>query len=152
MKKDMLSVLWEREEIPRVDAILFPNGKAVNVCLDIPKLTVKVGEEFNLNEFILQEEGNVSLICAGHGLPVTNGGTCCTGEGSWGSDGFVVHLNSKGDIVWIFFSEWSNPFIKIKETSPGIITAISSANFALVIDIENPLSMKMIPAPHLHKF
>jgi hypothetical protein len=55
-------------------------------------------------------------------------------------------LNNQGDIAWIFFSEWSNPFDALEEISPGKIRATSTANFFLLIDIENPLNMKIYPA------
>jgi hypothetical protein len=144
--KNMLNELWEREELPCIDAIFFPNGKVFRVHINVPQLTINIKDEFNLNEFILQDTEYVSSIGLTCEILMTDGFKCYAGEGSFGSDGFIACLNNKSDIAWIFFSEWSNPFEELEEISPRKIRATSTANFFLLIDIENPLNMEIYPA------
>jgi hypothetical protein len=142
--KNLLNELWKREELPCIDAIFFPNGKALRIHIDLPQSTIDIGDEFNSNEFILQDIENVSSIGLACEILMGNGFKCYAGEGSFGSDGFIACLNNKDDIAWIFFSEWSNPFDELEEISPGKVRATSTANFSLLIDIENPLNMEIV--------
>lgn len=56
------------------------------------------------------------------------------GEGEMGNEGFIVKLDTEGNILWSLYSTTSNPFHQIT-VSNGQLQFISTANFAVVIDL-----------------
>lgn len=140
--KNLLHDLWEKEELPIVNAILFPDGRGIYFYIDMYELTITKGEEFDLNEFISQDTDNVSPIGPLCRL-ATDGGMCRAGEASYGSEGFIAYLNHNNEIVWILFSENSNPFDELRESAPGKIIASSTFGYDLYIDLKNPLDMQI---------
>ncbi|EAM8245442.1 hypothetical protein CLL99_003417, partial [Salmonella enterica subsp. enterica serovar Thompson] len=69
---------------------------------------------------------------------------CCVGEGSYGSEGFVAYLDENKNLVWVLYSEESNPFINVSEYIPDIIIVESSSNIRLKININNPMDLELV--------
>ncbi|WP_260451537.1 hypothetical protein [Listeria cossartiae] len=90
-----------------------------------------------------EDQENITKIDVFQEIKLSNGFYCCVGEGSYGSEGFVAYLDESKNLLWVLYSETSNPFVNIMEECEGIVVAESSANFKIRLDVNKPTSLSL---------
>ncbi|EII6507552.1 hypothetical protein LHT27_004519 [Salmonella enterica subsp. enterica serovar Kentucky] len=137
--------LWEDNLLPIKDAIYFSNGRSF-LCkiMDYPTLHIERNGEFDFSAFYEKNKDEVTDIDKFREIKLANNRYCCVGEGSYGSEGFVAYLDENKNLVWVLYSEESNPFINVSEYIPDIIIVESSSNIRLKININNPMDLELV--------
>ncbi|EJI3495537.1 hypothetical protein NEU90_002889 [Salmonella enterica] len=137
--------LWEDNLLPIKDAIYFSNGRSF-LCkiMDYPTLHIERNGEFDFSAFFEKNKDEVTDIDKFREIKLANNCYCCVGEGSYGSEGFVAYLDENKNLVWVLYSEESNPFINVSEYIPDIIIVESSSNIRLKININNPMDLELV--------
>ncbi len=137
--------LWEEELLPIKDAIYFSNGKSF-LCkiTSYPIPCIEKNGEFDFCNFYEENKDELTNIDKFKEIRLINNGYCCIGEGSYGSEGFIAYLDRNKKLIWVLYSEESNPFVNISEYTPDIIIAESSSNIRLKIDINNPIKLELM--------
>ncbi|EHB4884966.1 hypothetical protein JXF96_004076 [Salmonella enterica subsp. enterica serovar Heidelberg] len=137
--------LWEDNLLPIKDAIYFSNGRSF-LCkiMDYPTLHIERNGEFDFSAFYEKNKDEVTDIDKFRVIKLANNCYCCVGEGSYGSEGFVAYLDENKNLVWVLYSEESNPFINVSEYIPDIIIVESSSNIRLKININNPMDLELV--------
>ncbi|MHA8111788.1 hypothetical protein ACX122_01425 [Kosakonia cowanii] len=136
--------LWEDGLLPIKNAIYFSNGKSF-LCEIRPYPTpyIEKNGEFDFSAFYEEDKDEVTDIDKFREIKLANNCYCCIGEGSYGSEGFIAYLDENKKLVWVLYSEESNPFINVYEYMPGIIIVESSSNIRLRININNPVDLEL---------
>ncbi|CTW30168.1 hypothetical protein [Escherichia coli] len=136
--------LWEDDLLPIKDAIYFSNGKSF-LCKIKPYPTpcIEKNGEFDFSSFYEKNKDEVTDIDKFREFKLANNCYCCIGEGSYGSEGFIAYLDEDKNLVWVLYSEESNPFINITEYTSDIIIVESSSNIRLRININNPVDLEL---------
>lgn len=143
--KSIITKLWEQELLPIKDAIYFSNGESCSCKIaTYPSRSIEIGETFNLEDFHETHKQDVCHIDILKEIPLTNGGYSCVGEGSYGSEGFIAYLDKEKKLTWVIYSESSNPFIDITQVNDNTISARSSTDIKIIIDLENPQTLEFI--------
>ncbi len=137
--------LWEDNLLPIKDAIYFSNGRSF-LCkiMDYPTLHIERNGEFDFSAFYEKNKDEVTDIDKFREIKLANNCYCCVGECSYGSEGFVAYLDENKNLVWVLYSEESNPFINVSEYIPDIIIVESSSNIRLKININNPMDLELV--------
>ncbi len=137
--------LWEDNLLPIKDAIYFSNGRSF-LCkiMDYPTLHIERNGEFDFSAFYEKNKDEVPDIDKFREIKLANNCYFCVGEGSYGSEGFVAYLDENKNLVWVLYSEESNPFINVSEYIPDIIIVESSSNIRLKININNPMDLELV--------
>ncbi len=137
--------LWEDNLLPIKDAIYFSNGRSF-LCkiMDYPTLHIERNGEFDFSAFYEKNKDEVTDIDKFREIKLANNCYCCVGEVSYGSEGFVAYLDENKNLVWVLYSEESNPFINVSEYIPDIIIVESSSNIRLKININNPMDLELV--------
>lgn len=131
--------------LPVKDAIYFSNGDSFHLRIQLyPTPVLHKGDSFSLISFYKENENEITNIDILKEVKLSNGFYCCVGDGSYGSEGFVACLDEKRNLLWVVYSEISNPFISAFENDFGYIIAKSSAEFKLKICIRDPRDMSLI--------
>lgn len=140
--RSIISDLWESEVLPIKDGIYFSDGRSFDVKMELfPNLVVEVGDQFNLSRFYAQNKDEVTSIDCLKVLQLSDGGSCCVGEGAYGSEGFIARLGKNESLMWAMSFEKSNPFIDIFESDDGCVIVKSSAGYSLIINLSNPVNI-----------
>jgi len=145
--KILIVDLWEKDMLPIKDAIYFSDGRSFSCKItSCPTQKIELGDKFDVNEFInnIDEITNIDGIKE---IKLSNSGYCSVGDGSYGSEGFIACLGKGRNLIWVLYSEKSNPFINVREDPVNTIVAESSSGFRLKINLNNPLELKIRPAP-----
>ncbi|MEE4486002.1 hypothetical protein V2T44_24020 [Serratia ficaria] len=143
--KRVIVELWKNGELPIKNALYFADGRAE--LIDIisypnPKL-LKLGS-FDFHGFYERNKDEITTIDIIKKIQLSDGGYLCIGEGSYGSEGFIACLDRKEDLIWVVYSENSNPFVSATIFGDSTVVIESSAGFRLEIDTENPEGMVVI--------
>jgi hypothetical protein len=137
--------LWEENLLPIKDGVYFSNGKSISKKIySYPAPRIENGQEFDLNKFLQDNTDETTSIDGLKEISLKNKGYCLVGEGSHGSEGFIAHLDKNHELIWVIYSEESNPFINIMEEQENIVTVESSANFKIKIDVNDPVNLEII--------
>lgn len=137
--------LWENETLPVKDAVYFSNGEAFSLKItSYPLPNIQRNGWFDLHDFYEANKEEITEIDVFKVIQLSNGYYCCIGEGSYGSEGFIAYLDSNKSLVWVIYSESSNPFINVDEDDSGNIFVESSARVKLKININNPINLELI--------
>jgi len=143
--KKIITKLWEQELLPIKDAIYFSTGESCSCKIaTYPSPSIEIGEKFSLEDFHATHKNDVCHIDIFKEIPLNNGGYCCVGEGSYGSEGFIAYLDKDKNLIWVIYSESSNPFIDVTQANDKTISARSTTNVKITIDLENPQTLKFI--------
>ncbi|ANO87882.1 hypothetical protein KV337_004988 [Escherichia coli] len=136
--------LWEDGLLPIKDAIYFSNGESF-LCkiTSYPTPCIEKNGEFDFSAFYEKNKDEVTDIDKSREVKLANNCYCCIGEGSYGSEGFIAYLDENKNLVWVLYSEESNPFINITEYTSDIIIVESSSNIRLRININNPVDLEL---------
>jgi len=146
--KILIVDLWEKDMLPIKDAIYFSDGRSFSCKItSCPTQKIELGDEFDVNEFYKNNIDEVTNIDEIKEIKLSNSGYCSVGDGSYGSEGFIACLGKERNLIWVLYSEESNPFINVREDPVNTIIAESSSGFRLKINLNNPLELKIIPAP-----
>ncbi|OCG10929.1 hypothetical protein A9G09_11555 [Gilliamella sp. wkB292] len=137
--------LWHKQQLPIKDGIYFASGQSIALdAVFFPQLSIHVGEKFDLNVILNNDADNLTDIDIFDKIILANGDQCIIGEGSYGSEGFIAYLSANQDLIWVIYFEKSNPFIKVLPLTNQSIMVESSANFQLIIELANPVNLKLI--------
>lgn len=143
---NILQEHWDREELIGLDTMVFSDGsiKLIDISYTENKELISTfGKEYhfgflaqtNLNEIINKYDDDIWSVCqVNDKVEINNSYIYACGEGEMGNEGFIVKLDLDGNIQWSLYSTTSNPFYKIA-ASEGQLAFISTANFAIVLDI-----------------
>ncbi|GAA3589244.1 hypothetical protein GCM10023078_16130 [Gibbsiella greigii] len=143
--KNIIVNLWKNESLPIKDAIYFSDDSSFFCKItSYPVPHIEKGGEFDLLKFYEENADEVTNIDCLKEIRLSNNGYCCIGEGSYGSEGFIACLDKDKNLIWVIYSENSNPIINVFEDAEGVIIAESSAEFRLKINIDNPLGLELI--------
>ena len=71
------------------------------------------------------------------------------GEGSHGSDGFLLAINSDNKVQWLYFSQEVNQFEKLWVDN-NEIHVISNLNIEWIFPIDNPEQLRSIKHPFIN--
>lgn len=125
-------------------AFIFQMVRGVEVEISYyPVPDIKKGHYFSFLNVYKEDQENMTKIDVFKEIKLFNGFYCCVGEGSYGSEGFVAYLDERKNLLWVLYSETSNPFINIMEECEGIVVAESSANFKIRLDVNKPTSLSL---------
>lgn len=64
--------------------------------------------------------------------------------GGYGSEGFIAYLDREEKLVWVIYSENSNPFVSATILHDSTITIDSSAGFRLKVNVLKPEEMVIV--------
>lgn len=135
--------LWNEEKLPIKDAVYFATGESIALSVQFyPKLLIEKGKKFDLNCFLKKEPDYLTNIDITKEVKINSCGKCYLGEGSYGSEGFIAYTKVNKELQWIIYFEKSNPFINAVEISNKLIEVESSANYKIIIDINNPIDIR----------
>jgi len=65
------------------------------------------------------------------------------GSGGLGSDGFIVLVSNKNELIWSIFSESTNGFINIKYQENTVLVE-SGSGYNYIIPLDEPLKLKRL--------
>lgn len=134
----------EHLQCPLVDGIIFPNEivKLFDITVDwsIPLKYMVTNESIttftelkNENKFFIANCAILSTV-----IDVTKQIKVISGEGNYGSDGFISIIDLKSDeLIWMVYFKCSNPFVNIAIENSHIV-ARSSLNCNWVFELDNP--------------
>lgn len=143
--QSIISMLWEKELIPVMDAIFFADGKATSCKItSYPMSNIEVGKPFKFQYFYRDNEKEVTSFDIIKEVKLLNECYCCVGEGSYGSEGFIAYLDKDKNPIRILYSENSNPFVSVFEHEENTILVESTAGLKIQIDLDNPVNLKLI--------
>lgn len=135
----MIQKLWDEGLLPISDGIFFADDSAISFAIKYyPRPHIIPGKSFSLGEFLQHSPDELTSIDTIAELQLSNGNYCCVGEGSHGSEGFIAYLNNDRGVVWIIYSEQSNPFDSIVECGKDEVLVRSTAQFGLRIAVGAP--------------
>ncbi|CAM4172708.1 hypothetical protein [Serratia silvae] len=131
--------LWNKEELPIKDGVYFSSGKSIAISISTyPDLVIEKGSEFDLEGFLNEGPEEITNIDIMQKVTVNDKFQCFLGEGSHGSEGFIAYLTIGGELEWVMYFEQSNPFVKVVKLSNETIEVESSANYKLIINVDEP--------------
>jgi hypothetical protein len=131
--------LWSRYELPDLDALHFADGRSYDVDMDAGAPGgMKVEEQFDLDEFLVEEPECVVRVDGNTVVRLPGGGVLWGGEGTHGSNGFCARLNADLTLVWAVFFQDSNPFREVRLTGDVAVFA-STSGVSISLDINDPL-------------
>jgi len=132
--------LWENETLPIKDGLYFADGRSYEAIINSTTAAgYEIANPINLDLFIEEDSECISSFDTTKivQLPGKNGFLCC-GEGSFGSEGFFAHLASNKSLLWVFYFEYSNPFVEIQLAEEGEANFLTSNGTSLKVKIANP--------------
>jgi len=144
--------LWKKEQIPIKDAIYFNNGKAFELYFtSYPSPILKVKEPFDLEEFLEKNKEDLSYIDITYELRLSNNHTLVSGEGGYGSEGFIGYLDKNKEPIWLIYSQSFNPIISLQKLDSKLKANSSLFGISFILDIDNPLDIKIFELEKLNK-
>ncbi|WP_337039014.1 MULTISPECIES: hypothetical protein [Pseudescherichia] len=144
--KNIISELWGREILPIKDAIYFCDGSAISYKItSYPAPNVEKGNVFDFTDFYKNNKEEVTSIDIIMSIKLSNGCYCCVGEGSYGSEGFIAYLDESKELIWVIYSETSNPFFNIIECDRNTVLVESTTNIKIKFNTCDPASLELIP-------
>jgi hypothetical protein len=102
--------LWREEQVPIEDGLFLADGTAYAVGVVDGRLCV--GAAMDLDAMLAADPDWVASIIINREVPIP-GGLLCSGEGSYGSEGFFARLDTDRNLVWVVHFQYSNPFTEI---------------------------------------
>ncbi|MEU9298874.1 hypothetical protein [Streptomyces sp. NPDC048269] len=130
--------LWEDFQLPIRDALHFADGRSCDVDLDsdVPS-GLKVLAPFDLDEMLESDPSWVSSVDGLVSVDVGSKGLLWSGEGSYGSEGFIARLTVDRALIWAIFFTESNPFDRT-QLSGNVATFSSTSGIEITVDIDDP--------------
>ena len=142
--KSFIMSLWEKGFLPIKNALYFSDDSAFSLLIDsYPNPLITKGDRFSFAEFDKTNDDEVTEVDVFREIKLSSGKYCCCGGGGYGSDGFIAGLNVDKTLMWVIFSDSSNPFIGIEEIGVDVVLVESSLGFNIKIDINNPYGMTL---------
>ncbi|MGW1180850.1 hypothetical protein ACWD7Y_25485 [Streptomyces drozdowiczii] len=131
--------LWEEDyQLPIEDALHFADGRSYEVALiSGAPARLAVLEPFDLDAMLAENPAWVSSVDGRAVADLGDRGLLWGGEGSYGSEGFIVRLTTDRKLIWAIFFAESNPFTRIRVLG-NVAIFYSSAEFELAVDIDDP--------------
>jgi len=131
---------WHREELPICDVLHQTDGPSVRVELDASTWAgFRILQAFDLDEFLSMHPDEITSLMETNRLTLPDGGALCSGEGSYGSEGFAARVDSNDDIRWLIYFEQSNPVTRLdfdRETNVACFS--TSSHITLRLNIDSP--------------
>ncbi|MGH3310760.1 MAG: hypothetical protein ACRDP3_09265 [Streptomyces sp.] len=134
-----ITELWSQENIPIRDALYMANGSSYDVVVNSTSWSgIDFLKSFDLDAHLASDPEWVSSIEVTHTLELADRDRLCCGEGSHGSEGFVGRIDKDGELKWVIYLEYSNPFIEIHLMDDFAVFR-SSSDVLVKVDPDNPL-------------
>ncbi|MET1080001.1 MAG: hypothetical protein ABWY06_18460 [Pseudomonas sp.] len=134
--------LWQDGTLPMVNGIVSQKNHVMPFTITGygPERKILPGLAYDLNKFLSTDDAVLSSIGSLAELILkgrADVAKAICGEGSWGSDGFVVVLDDKDHIVWVAAFECSNPFIQLIHRGDELI-AVNNNDERWAFPLSNP--------------
>lgn len=130
--------LWEDYELPVLDALHFADGRSYEVALTPgAPAGLTVLAPFDLDARPAEDPCWVSAVDGRASVDLGDRGLLWSGEGSYGSEGFLARLTADRELIWAVFLAESDPFTRIR-VSGNVAAFGSTAEFELAVDIDDP--------------
>lgn len=142
---NILQEYWNKQKIAGLDGIFYNTGEVKSVYIESARNIQAVTSFGKVYKLVLEGETELNNLIEKYSndiwssfdilgeLKLDNGNRFVYGEGEMGNEGFIVKLDSQGQILWSFYSTTSNPFINSCMLDHGIIGFLSSFNFILTL-------------------
>jgi hypothetical protein len=143
---DIISDGWLKEKLPIIDGLVKSDGSFYAIMIDEECRPIEMN--YQATSFDISRE-NYSEYCSsvlGFASITHLGITYHCGEGSQGSDGFLLAVNSDNNAEWLFFSQESNPFEKLWIENDEI-HVMSNLNIEWIFPVGNPERLRSIKHP-----
>lgn len=141
---------WRDEEVPLIDGIIRADGEVVLFSYEATVRGSDRGvipspkERSTLREQLAADPDvwtAIDVMCRADwragGLELHGGG------GGFGSDGFVAATSlENGDLVWLVFSQWSNPFRSLA-VEGAKLRAVTELGQVWELDLPTPTSISV---------
>ena len=138
--------VWEQGKCPIIDGVMLHDGTLLLLRLkDEPNGRHLVANgRSTIESFIAERPDELSSLCTLDTVKFLGDElVALCGEGSWGGDGFVALTNAiSGELIWIFFSDASNPFVKLNRNGDSLI-ATNNQDERWCFPIDDPSSVKI---------
>jgi len=143
---DIISDCWHKEELPIIDGLIKLDGSFYKIEVDDDCRPIEMN--YQPTSFDISRENYYEYCSSVFGFTSTmHGGiTYYCGEGSHGSDGFLIAINSDNNVEWLFFSQYANPFEKLWVAN-NEIHVMSNLNIEWIFPIDNPEKLRSIKHP-----
>ncbi|HIE5059183.1 hypothetical protein [Serratia marcescens] len=143
--KNVITKLWEVGELPIKNALYFSDGRAELIdIISYPTPKVSKSGCFDFCEFYEENKNEVTTVDVIKKINLSCGGYLCLGEGSYGSEGFIAYLDREEKLVWVVYSENSNPFVSATILHDSTVAIDSSAGFRLKVNVLKPEEMVIV--------
>ena len=135
---------WEDETCPLMNAIFFSDDR-LRLITPISRpasqgiaSAVDVGEILNILDVTQSQRLRVTSLVRLHVASSQKTELKCEcGEGGFGGDGYIAVMRQGGDLMWLLFTDFSNPFIYV-EFDGAYVRAKNSYGLTWVIEICDP--------------
>lgn len=150
----MIQEHWNKQEIVGLDGLFHNTGKVHNLYIESKRNTQAITTYGKVYDLLFQSETTIDKLIEQHSdniwvsfdvfgkLLLDNGNHYLYGEGGMGNEGFIIKLDSSGQVLWTFFSTTSNPFVNSKVLDKNLFGFVSTHGFILVVDDSNEDSPK----------
>ena len=143
---DIISDCWHKEELPIIDGLVKSDGSFYEIEVDYDCRPVEM--HYPPTAFDINRK-NYYQYCSGvssFNSTTHLGITYYCGEGSHGSDGFLIAINSDSKVEWLFFSQEVNPFEKLWIDN-NEVHVISNLNIEWIFPVDSPEKLRSIKHP-----
>lgn len=143
---DIISDCWHKEKLPIIDGLVRSDGSFYKIEVDCGCRPVEM--DYQPTAFDISCKNYYQYCSSILGLTsiMHLGITYYCGEGSHGSDGFIIAINSDSKVEWLFFSQEANPFEKLWIDS-GEVHAMNNLNIEWIFPIDSPEKLRSIKHP-----
>jgi len=140
---DIISDSWHKEELPIIDGLIKSDSSFYEIEVDDDCRPIEMNYQplffdisrKNYYEYCSSVLGFTSITHLGI--------TYYCGDGSHGSDGFLLAINSDNKIEWLFFSQEANPFEKLW-VEDNEIHVMSNLNIEWIFPVDSPEKLRSI--------
>lgn len=119
---NLLSVAWQREQVPLLNGILFPDGRHIRLEWDGDHIVVgSSGSSWDEND--LRDEVTYFTELSRAKIPNSEL-VVIAGEGGLGADGVIALVDTNTDLpCWVLFMDSSNPFSHVEVVDGQIVAS-----------------------------
>lgn len=142
MKSESIDSLWLEGNLPMVNGIVFQNGHVIPFTIFGYGTERKISSAspYNLNDFLKRENAVLSSVDSLGELKLKDRVEfvrAICGEGSYGSDGFIVVLDNNDRVCWVAVFDCSNPFVRLIQRGDDLI-AVNNSDEHWVFPLSDP--------------
>lgn len=126
MKIKDIDGLWQDGSLPVVNGVVFRSGRVTPFTITGygQQRKISPASPYDMDDFLKNEDAVFSSIDSLAELKLDNKhgvAKAIAGEGSYGSDGFVVALDGNDRICWAAVFDHSNPFVRLMQRGDDLV-------------------------------